>query len=685
MGVTRGQGSARRLGLGVLCAVLGAQRGQADPAAIAPWGIDLAGMDRSVAPGDDFVRFSGGAWLANTPIPPDRTSWGPFFELRARAEQDVKAIVDEVASRPHAPGSIEQKIADFYASYLDAAAIEQAGLAPVKADLAAIAAARSYDEIGRLMGRAELGVSGPLSLGPWPDAKHPERYTINIVQSGLGLPDRDYYLKDDRKLVEIRAKYQAYIAAMLALGQCVGAGDAGQVAAAVVALETAMARLHWTREKRGDRNLTYHPKTQAELMAFAPDFPWREVLSAAELSGQRAFVVKEIDAVLGLTQLFRRTPVETWRAYLAFHYLDHMADVLPAAFDNLAFDFHGRTLSGQQQPRARWKRATGALDRALGEAVGQIYVQRHFASAAKAQITALVENLRAAFRTRIAQSTWMSNDTRQAAQHKLAMLRVKVGYPDTWRNYASLEVRAGDPVGNRKRAVAWDWHRKVARLSAPTDRTEWGMTPQTVNAYYESTFNEIVFPAAILQPPYFDPGADPAVNYGGIGGVIGHEMGHAFDDQGSKSDGNGVLRTWWKDQDVARFKALVAGLVVQYARYEPLPGVHLDGATTLGENIGDNAGLRIALEAYRISLHGQAPPVLDGFSGEQRFFLSWAQTYRENVRGEQLRQDIASDPHSPAEFRVNGVVRNMDAWYAAFGVKPGAKLYLAPEERIQIW
>jgi putative endopeptidase len=279
----------------------------------------------------------------------------------------------------------------------------------------------------------------------------------------------------------------------------------------------------------------------------------------------------------------------------------------------------------------------------------------------------------------------MSNETRQAAQHKLAMLRVKVGYPDTWRNYASLEVRAGDPVGNRKRALAWDWHRKVARLGAPTDRAEWGMTPQTVNAYYESSFNEVVFPAAILQPPYFDPGADPAVNYGGIGGVIGHEMGHAFDDQGSKSDGNGVLRTWWKTQDVARFKALVAGLVVQYARYEPLPGVHLDGATTLGENIGDNAGLRIALEAYRISLHGQAPPVIDGFSGEQRFFLSWAQTYRENVRAEQLRQAIASDPHSPAEFRVNGVVRNMDAWYAAFGVKPGAKLYLAPKERIQIW
>ena len=673
------------LGLGVLCAVLGAQRGQADPAAIAPWGIDLAGMDRSVAPGDDFVRFSGGAWLANTPIPPDRTSWGPFFELRARAEQDVKAIVDEVASRPHGPGSIEQKIADFYASYLDAAAIEQAGLAPVKADLAAIAAARSYDEIGRLMGRAELGVGGPLSLGPWPDAKHPERYAINIVQSGLGLPDRDYYLKDDRKLVEIRARYQAYIAAMLALGQCVGAGDADQVAAAVVALETAMARLHWTREKRGDRNLTYPPKTQAELMVFAPDFPWREVLSAAELSRQHSFVVKELDAVLGLTQLFRRTPVEIWRAYLAFHYLDHMADVIPAAFDNLAFDFHGRTLSGQQQPRARWKRATGALDRALGEAVGQIYVQRHFASAARAQITALVENLRAAFRTRIAQSTWMSNETRQAAQQKLATLRVKVGYPDTWRNYASLEVRAGDPVGNRKRALVWDWHRKVARLSAPTDRAEWGMTPQTVNAYYESSFNEIVFPAAILQPPYFDPGADPAVNYGGIGGVIGHEMGHAFDDQGSKSDGNGVLRPWWNSQDVARFKALAAGLVVQYARYEPLPGVHLDGATTLGENIGDNAGLRIALEAYRISLHGQAAPVLDGFSGEQRFFLSWAQTYRENVRGEQLRRDIASDPHSPAEFRVNGVVRNMDAWYAAFGVNPGARLYLAPNERIQIW
>jgi putative endopeptidase len=395
--------------------------------------------------------------------------------------------------------------------------------------------------------------------------------------------------------------------------------------------------------------------------------------------------VRELDAVQALSKLFRATPIETWRAYMTFHYLNAMADVMPVAFDDLAFDFNGRTLSGQPEKRERWKRATGALNGALGEAVGEVYVRRHFTPQAKAQMAALVENLRSAYKARIEKLSWMSSETKQAAFRKLAKFRVKIGYPDKWRDYATLEIKAGDAVGNRRRATVWEWHRQAARLDKPTDRDEWGMTTQTVNAYYNSTFNEIVFPAAILQPPFFDPNADPAVNYGAIGGVIGHEMGHGFDDQGSKSDENGVLHTWWKDGDIANFKVLVGNLSKQYSQYEPLPGLHLNGDLTLGENIGDNGGLSVAHEAYVISLKGKKPPVVDGFTSEQRFFLAWSQIYRNNMRDEQLRAQVTSDPHSPSEYRVNGVVRNMDAWYDAFGVKPGDKLYLDPKDRVHIW
>ena len=620
--------------------------------------------------------------MRDTPIPPDRSSWSPFSILRANAESDVKAIVDAVARRQNAPGSIEQKVAEYYTSYLDTDAIEKAGLEPVRHDLSAIAAVRTHEDVARIMGRPDMHVLGPVSITPWPDAKNPDRYAINIVQSGLGLPDRDYYLSNDAKFVETCARYRVYIERMLS---SVRYADAGHSADAIMVLETEIARLQWSNEKRANRDLTYNPKSRAALIAFAPDFPWMAALSSAQIPAQDFFVLKELDAIGALTKLFRATPVATWRAYMTFHYLDDMADLLPVAFDDLSFDFNGRTLSGQPQKRERWKRATAALNTALGEAVGELYVRRHFTPEAKAQVAALVENLRSAYRVRIENLAWMSDETKQAALRKLAKLRVKIGYPDRWRDYSTLQVRLGDPVGNRKRARFWDWQRRTARLDKPTDRDEWGMTPQTVNAYYNSFFNDIVFPAAILQPPYFDPNADAAVNYGGIGGVIGHEMGHGFDDQGSKSDENGVLRTWWKDDDTAKFKSLAAQLSEQYSHYSPLPGLNLNGAQTLSENIGDNGGLSVALEAFQISLHGSQAPVLDGFSALQRFFLSWAQTYRENIRDEQLRADVTSDPHSPAEFRVNGVVCNMDAWYSAFGVKPGDKLYVDPANRVRIW
>ena len=649
---------------------------------IPPWGFDLGGMDRSVKPGDDFDSYSNGGWKRATPIPPDRSAWGPFVMLRAKAESDVKEIVDDIAGRPQAAGSDERKIADTFNAYLDTKAIESAGLAPVAADLAKIAAALSLQDVARLMGEPELGVAGPMSITPWPDAANPDRYAINIVQAGLSLPDRDFYLKDDPRSIEVRTKLRSYIGAMLALGDY---PDPERAADAVVALETAIAQAHWTREKRADRDLTYHPKSRAELEAFAPDYPWDATFAALGITRHDFFVVKEDSAVSDLAKLFRATPVATWRAYMTFRYLNGMADVLPVAFDDLAFDFNGRVLSGQPQKRERWKRATTALNAALGEAVGRIYVQRHFTPEAKAQITAMVENLRGAFRVRIERLDWMSAETKEAALVKLAAIRVKVGYPDSWRDYGALEVRPGDPVGNRKRALSWDWKRRIVRLGQATDRDEWGRTPQTVNAYSNSFFNEIVFPAAILQPPYFDPAADPAVNYGGIGGVIGHEMGHAFDDQGAKTDARGAQRNWWSPADAERFKALGGRLAEQYSRYEPIPGVYVNGATTLSENIGDLGGLSIALEAYRLSLHGQPAPVLDGTNGDQRFFLSWAQTYRENIREEALRADLASDPHSPAVFRVNGVVRNMGAWYEAFGVKKGDRLYLEPRDRVSIW
>jgi putative endopeptidase len=651
-------------------------------AAIGGWGLDLAGMDRTVRPGDDFFRYGAGGWLRATEIPPDRAAWGPFYALRAKAEADVRTLVEALLREPPPPGTVERKIADFYAAYVDTAAIEAAGLHPVETELAGIRRAGSHEDVAGLMARADLAAGGPFSIDIWADERNPDRSVVNISQGGLGLPDRDYYLRDDPSFSRALASYRTYVERVLSF-----AGDAvaERSAAAIVALETAIARLHWPAEKRADRDLTYNPKTRAELKALAPHFPWDVMLAVREIPSWDAFGAKQPDAIQALGALFSATPVETWRAYLTFHYLDGMAEVLPRTLGDLAFEFRGRVLSGQTRQRERWKQATAALNAALGEAVGRLYVRRYFPPSAKAGTMAIVENLRAAYGARIEAAQWLSPQARRIALRKLAKLRVKVGYPDRWRDYSTLEVRPGDPVGNLSRSRLWEWRRKAAQLGRPTDRDAWGMTPQTVNAYYNAFFNEIVFPAAILQPPYFDPRADPAVNYGGVGGVIGHEIGHAFDDQGAKSDENGVLRLWWTQADLASFRARTRRLAQQYAQYEPLPGVRLNGELTLSENIGDTTGLAVALDAYRLSRHGKAAPTIDGFKAEQRFFLSWAQTYRGKVRDAQLRKDVASDPHSPVEFRVNGVVRNLDAWYDAFDVKPGDKLYLAPQDRVRVW
>jgi putative endopeptidase len=652
----------------------------APAARVGPWGFDLSGMDKSVKPGDDFYEYANGQWLETQQIPPDLSRWGVFTKLVQQSEEQVHTLLEEQGAV--ASGSVPQKVHDFYRSYLDTDAIERAGLEPARAGLTAIGTARSHADIATLLGRPDLGLDSPISLSVVVDEKNPDRYIVGVTQSGLGLPDRDYYLKDDPALVEIRNKYLVHIQRMLELG---GERDSGRQAKAILDLETEIARRHWPIAKRRERELTYNLRTRGELDTLGRKFPWRALLTAAGLDRQPEFVVAELDAVQSLASFFPSVPVSTWKSYLTYHYLTTHAGVLPKAFDDERFDFYGRTLNGQLQQRERWKRALTALDAALGEAVGQMYVQRYFPPESKQKVLALVENLRRAYAERMRSLPWMSEETKKIAEQKLATFRPKIGYTDKWRDYSALEIRGGDAFGNAVRSRIFNWEYDLNRLGKPTDRGEWFITPQTVNAYYNPVFNEIVFPAAILQPPFFDPAADDAVNYGAIGGVIGHEMGHGFDDQGAKSDAQGVLRTWWGPVDEAAFKKLVDRLVAQYDTYEALPGLHVNGRLTVGENIGDLGGLTVAHEAYRLALSGQEPPVRSGFTGDQRFFLSWAQVWRELNRDASLRNQVMSNPHSPGVFRVNGVVRNMDAWYAAFGVKPGQALYLAPDDRVRIW
>jgi putative endopeptidase len=650
-------------------------------AAIAPWGLDLAARDPSVRPGDDFFRYADGRWLDTHQIPADRTRWGSFEELAELSEQRVHDIIESLPK--DAPeGSNAQKVSDYYRSYLDTAAIEAQGLTPARAGLETIAAAKTRKDLIRIMGRPDLGLGLPLRLSITTDQKDPDRYMVTIQQSGLGLPDRDYYLKDDAVYSALRSKYATHIEHMLTLA---GVAAAGAAAQSILELETRIAQLHWPAAKRRERDLTYNPRGRAELEQLVPGFTWEVLLATAGVDAQPRFVVRELDAVQALAQLFLEVPVERWRAYFTYHYLANIAAVLPHAFDQEYYAFYDHALHGQQQQRERWKRAVAALDADLGEAVGEMYAARYFPAASRQAAQQLVENLRAAYATHISQLPWMSPATRQVALEKLAAFHPKIGYPESWRDYAQLSIVRGDAFGNAVRAQVFEWRRRVLRLGAPTDRGEWNMTPQTVNAYYNPTFNEVVFPAAILQPPFFDPLADPAVNYGAIGAVIGHEMGHGFDDQGSKSDAHGVLHTWWAQADTDAFKKRVDTLAAQYDQFTVLPGLQVNGRLTLGENIGDLGGLSVAYDAYHRALGGERAPVRDHLTGDQRFFLAYAQVWHSLNRDEQLRSQVLSNPHSPPKFRVNGVVRNVDAWYAAFEVHPGDALYLAPQERVRIW
>ena len=657
----------------------GSARGKAK---LGSFGVDLAGLDRSVKAGNDFNAFAGGTWMKEQKIPSDRSRWGVFDMLREESDANVRTILEETAKTKGAKGTNAQKVTDFYAAYLDTAAIDQKGLAPAKPALDAIAAAKTLDDVVKLMARPDVPTNGPIHADVDLDEKDPDRYVVVVGHSGLGLPEREFYLNKDKQFEEIRTKYVAHVTKLLTMA---GDKNAAADARAILALETKIAEQHWPIADRRERDKTYNPRTLAELQKEAGGFPWKTFLEAQGYAGESKFVVTEVTAIPKLAKLFAATPVATWKPYLTYHFLRASSDVLPTTFDAEVFDFAGRTLNGQPEQRERWKRGVAAVNGALGEAVGELYVAKHFQPRAKAAMDVLVENLRKGYAARIDAVDWMTPDTKKVAHEKLASFRPKIGYPSKWKSYATLDVVAGDAFGNAQRAAVWGHEYMRAKLGTPTDKDEWFMSPQTVNAYYNPVFNEIVFPAAILQPPFFDPDADPAVNYGAIGGVIGHEMGHGFDDQGAKSDAKGVLRTWWKDADVEAFKKRTDALADQYSAFEPLPGIKVNGRLTLGENIGDVGGLTVAHRAYQLSLGGKPAESIDGFTRDQRFFFGWAQVWRTLIRDQALRNQVMTDPHSPAMYRVNGVVRNLDAWYSAFDVKEGDALYLAPEKRVRIW
>jgi putative endopeptidase len=644
------------------------------------FGVDLTTRKASVKPGDDFFASVNGAWLDSFPIPADKASYGVAEKLDDEARANVRAIIEDAAKAKAAAGTIEQKIGDFYASFMDTARIESAGINALKPELDRITAARTPSDLSRLFG--EPGFQSPIGVYIGPDDKNPDAYMVNLIQSGLGLPDRDYYLQDDPKLKEIRTAYEAHIGRMLRLA---GSDDADGKAARIMALETRIAKAHWAAERTRDAIANYNPKSRAAVVAFAPGLDWQAMFDAMEVGTWDLFNVNTPTAVKDVAALVRSQPLDDWKAYLTYHHIHNHAPYLPKAIDDENFAFFGKTLAGRETQRERWQRGVDIVNGGLGEAIGQVYVKKHFPPEAKAKIDALVENMRAAYKANIETLTWMGPDTRAKALAKLAALRPKIGYPDKWKDYSSMTIVPGDLLANVRASSLWAWRFDVAKLGKPVDKDEWLMTPQIVNAYYYPATNEITFPAAILQAPFFDPNADDAVNYGAIGAVIGHEIGHAFDDQGRLYDATGALNDWWTKADDAAFTARSKGLVAQYGAFEVLPGLKVNGQLTLGENIGDIGGLGVAYQAYKRSLGGREAPVIEGITGDQRFFLAFAQSWRGKLRDEALRAQILSNPHAPALNRVNGSVRNVDAWYTAFDVRPGDTLYLAPEQRVKIW
>jgi predicted metalloendopeptidase len=645
------------------------------------FGISLENMDESVEPGDNFYEFVNGGWLASFDIPSDKSTYGAFTILRDKSEERVRGII-EAAAASKKPSADEKRIGDFYNAYLNTDRIEELGLKPVQNDLDRIRSARSHADILKLMADAKLGLDSPVAPFVYIDFKQNDQYITYIAQSGLSLPNRDYYFDDSEKGQKILSGYQTLAETMLSEA---GVENSSARAEDVLAFETRLAEGHWSRVQQRNRDLLYNKMSLAELEETAPGVDWAMMLEAVGLGGQKTLVVREKSAIVNAAKVFADTPVEVLKDYLTVSLMNGHSALLPARIDDAQFEFYGKILREQEEQRPRWKRAVSAVNGTLGEVVGKVYVAEHFPPESKAQMNDLIENLRAAFKDGIDGLEWMADETKEQAQYKLRKFNPKIGYPDKWETYEGLEVSGDDLVGTVQSARAWEWADSIGQLGQPIDRDEWGMTPQTVNAYYNSALNEIVFPAAILDAPFFDPNADPAVNYGGIGAVIGHEMGHGFDDQGRKSDGDGVQRDWWTPEDAEAYKARAAALADQYSEFEPLPGENLDGNLGLGENIGDLTGVTMAYEAYKRSLNGKEAPVIDGYTGDQRFFMAWAQVWAIKWKEAALSAQIKNGPHSPGEFRANGVVRNFQPWYDAFNVGPDHAMYIPPEKRVKIW
>ncbi|MDC8783800.1 M13 family metallopeptidase [Roseateles koreensis] len=651
-------------------------------AASAASGIDTQAFDRKVRAQDDLFQAANGAWLKATPIPADKSSYGAFEQLADQSDRQVRALVEKLAASPQPDGSVAQKIAAYYTSFIDLPAIDQAGLAPTQARLDGIAAIQARTDLARWLGENQGLSNLPVNLTVMPDPTQPRVNRVMALQGGLGLPDRDYYLKSDAKLRQAKTAYLVYLSTLARLS---GESQPERAAARVLALETRIARLQWDKVADRDPIKTYNPMTPAELAKRAPGLDWPQFLKAGQLAEPELLSVRQPSAVVGLAGLVGSVPLSDWKLYLKLHVLDESAPVLPQAFRDAHFAFRGAALTGAKQALPRWQQGISDVNGALGEAVGQLYVAAHFPPAAKARMQEMVVRLLAAYRDSIDGLSWMTPATQAAAREKLAKYMVKIGYPDAWRDYSKLEVRAGDALGNSLRAAAFEYRRVAQRASQPVDRSEWEMTPQTVNAYYNPAFNEIVFPAAILQAPFFDMAADDAVNYGAIGAVIGHEISHGFDDEGSQYDGDGVLRNWWTAQDRKAFDAIGARLVAQFSKYESLPGKAINGRLTLGENIADLSGLQIAYKAYQNTLGGKPAPVLDGLSGDQRFFYAWAQAWRYQAREALSLQLLSVDPHAPPKFRANGAALNHDGFHEAFGTQTGDAMFKAPAQRIRIW
>jgi putative endopeptidase len=646
-------------------------------------GITKKNMDTLVKPGDNFQEFVNGKWMKNTKIPADKSSYGAFDMLYDQSQKDVKAIIEEASKGSFAEGSDQQKIGDFYASYINRKERDAKGIAPIQPELKAIDAIANYSDLAAFFGTANrTGLAAPFAISVTQDFKNPNVYTLMTWQGGLGLPEREYYLQNDPKMVDVRTKYIAHIENMFKL---TGMPNPAESAAKIMALETTLAKNHMTKEDTRETSKLYNKYEIKNLKTLMPDFDWNAMLAKAGIANQKIVVVSQVEYTKSLNNIIKNTPLDTWKTYLKWSLINNTASHLTTSLDKANFEFYGKTLYGTEKQEDDWKRAVNAVNGSLGEVVGKVYVEKHFSPEAKERMTGMVKNLLKAYAESIKKLDWMSKATKKQALAKVDKFMIKIGYPDKWIDYSSLKVAKNDLYGNAQRSTEFEYNRLLNKLGKPVDRTEWGMTPQTVNAYYNPSLNEIVFPAAILQPPFFDLKADDAVNYGGIGAVIGHEIGHGFDDQGATFDGDGVMRNWWTDADLIAFKAKTEALVVQYNGFKVFPDLNVNGAFTLGENIGDLGGLSIAIKAYKMSLNGKEAPKMDGYTGMQRVFLGWGQVWLDKSREESLRSQVAGDPHSPAKFRINGVVRNVPEFYEAFNIKPTDSLYLAPEKRVKIW